>query len=77
MASEEFVHLTDRKLAEVGAAPLAEQPPRFGLVGERLRDLDQGRAKGLEAIVRLEEPQFDLDRVLQAYESMWRHLRQV
>ncbi len=76
MDSQEFVDLVDLKLAEIGERDLAHQPARFGLVGARLRSVERARAKALEAVVRLDEPPFDLEQLIIVYDERWSAVRQ-
>jgi predicted nucleotidyltransferase component of viral defense system len=70
MASEEFVDVLNVKLAEVDAPPLADQPASFGLTGERRVLVEAGRTR-LVGVVRIDEPRFDLDSVLEHYNRLW------
>jgi predicted nucleotidyltransferase component of viral defense system len=70
MTSTSFIELTNRKLAEVGRLPMTDQPPGFGLTPERRARLMADR-KGLAAVVRLDEPAFDLDAVIARYDAIW------
>ena len=71
MASSGFVALVDRKLAELGAPPLSEQPPSFGLTPAQRETLAQAARSDLARVVRLTEPPFDLDSVLTRYDQLW------
>jgi len=70
MASAEFVRVLDAKLAEVGVAPLSEQPPSFSLTGSRRTAALDGSAR-LAAVLRIDEPPFELDQVLRFYDKLW------
>jgi len=63
MASRGFCRLVDRKLAEVDARPLSRQPPTFGLTARQRTEVNAGR-RSLQSVVRVDEPEFDLDAVL-------------
>ena len=70
MASKDFRDLVDRKLAEIGAKPLADQPKSFGLTPERLKTMREG-LKLLESVVRFDEAPFVLQTVLDHYDKLW------
>lgn len=70
MDSNEFRKLVDAKLAELAALPLEEQPASFGLSAERRKALHADR-KLLESVVRIDEPRFDLQSVLDHYNALW------
>ena len=70
MASKDFRDLVDRKLAEIGAKPLADQPKSFGLTRERLKTMREG-LKLLESVVRFDEAPFVLQTVLDHYDKLW------
>ena len=70
MASEEFVHVLDMKLAELNAPPLADQPASFGLIGVRRALVEAGMTR-LLGVVRIDEPRLDLDGVLEHYNRLW------
>ena len=70
MNSKEFRKLVDAKLAELSALPLEEQPASFGLSAERRKALQADR-KLLESVVRIDEPRFDLQSVLDHYNALW------
>jgi hypothetical protein len=75
MASSDFVALVNRKLAELDAPPLAEQPVSFGLTPAQREALEQAARSDLARVVRLTEPPFDLDSVLTRYDRLWQPLR--
>jgi predicted nucleotidyltransferase component of viral defense system len=70
MQSAKFRELIDRKLAEVGARPLADQPASFGLTGRRRRIVDGDHAV-LESLLRIGDGRFDLQHVLDHYDRIW------
>ena len=70
MDSKEFRTLVDAKLAELSALQLEEQPTSFGLSEGRRKSL-QGDRKLLESVVRIDEPAFDLQAVLDHYDALW------
>jgi hypothetical protein len=72
MSSDGFVALTDQKLAEESASPLAEQPPGFALTPAKRRNLDTAGRRQLTAVVRVGEPAFDLDGTIAHYDALWR-----
>ncbi len=70
MDSREFRQLVDAKLAEFSALPLQEQLASFGLSVERRKALQADR-RFLESVVRIDEPAFDLQAVLDHYNALW------
>ena len=70
MESDDFIALVDAKLAEVKQAPIRDQSTAFGLTAAR-RAAVRASGKGLAAVVRLDEPDFDLDAVIAHYERLW------
>jgi len=62
--------LVDVKLAELGALPIDEQPESFGLSSEGRKAL-QGDLHLLESVLRVGDPPFDLQSVLDAYNALW------
>jgi predicted nucleotidyltransferase component of viral defense system len=71
MSSPAFVELVDRKLKEVGAAPLAEQPPSFGLTSAERRELSGPGLGDLIPVLRAGTGPFDLAAVLRHYDALW------
>ncbi len=67
-----FAELLDQKLAEASRAPLAQQPARFGKAPEELAELERQIDRNLVAVVRLDEPRFDLSTVLDTFDRLWR-----
>ena len=67
----EFCERVDLKLAALSAVPLHEQPASFGLSQKRRETLEMDR-KLLESVVRIDEPVFDLQSVLDHYNLLWR-----
>jgi hypothetical protein len=70
--SPSFLELVDTKLAELDAAPLAEQPRSFGLSEKRRRLLDKGMLRDLPAVLRTDAPEFDLAETLGIFDRLWR-----
>ena len=70
MDSTKFRRLVDAKLAELAALALEAQPASFGLSPERRKALQRDR-KLLESVVRIDEPGFDLQFVLDHYNALW------
>jgi predicted nucleotidyltransferase component of viral defense system len=70
LMSEDFRCVVDAKLAELGAAPLEEQPRAFGLSAVRRAVLDANR-RSLIGVVRIGEPEFGLQEVLDYYDRLW------
>jgi predicted nucleotidyltransferase component of viral defense system len=72
LTSDEFVLLVDRKLAELGAPPLREQPPSFGLDARRLELLRGAVGTELRAVLRADAPTFALEATLRRFDKLWR-----
>lgn len=70
--SEPFRALVDRKLAEEGAAPLADRSTAFGLTPSRRRELDAQLIRGLQAVVRVGDQPFNLDTMLAKFDEIWK-----
>jgi len=73
LSSPAFVGLVDKKLAEVGFAPLAKQGPRLALDGKRLRDLEVSIRRDLPPVLREDARPFDLEAMLHRFEGLWPH----
>jgi hypothetical protein len=71
MSSDGFVALTDQKLAEESARPLAEQPSGVALTAAKRRHLDTAGRRQLAAVVRVDEPAFDLGGTIAYYDALW------
>jgi len=69
--SPSFRKLVDAKLAEIGAKPLAEQLPSFGLTPARRLRLESSLQKDLPSVVRLGEPQLSLDGIIERFDALW------
>ncbi len=72
LSSEEFLRLVDVKLAELGAAPFAQQAPSFGMTPARRASLDESLLRDLPAVLRRGAPPFDLDDLLRRFDELWR-----
>jgi hypothetical protein len=72
LASQEFLKLVDVKLAELGAAPLAQQAPSFGMTPARRAALGESLQRNLPAVLRQGVPPFDLDDMLRRFDGLWR-----
>ncbi len=72
LTSDEFVQLVDRKLAELGAPPLREQPPSFGLDARRLELLQGAVGTELRAVLRADAPTFALEATLRRFDKLWK-----
>src|SRR6266851_5040471 len=72
LTSDEFVQLVDRKLAELGAPPLREQPPSFGLDARRLELLQGAVGTELRAVLRADAPTFALEATLRRFDRLWK-----
>jgi predicted nucleotidyltransferase component of viral defense system len=75
LSSAQFVELVDRKLAELGAAPVREQPPRVGVDAKRRAKLNASQRSELQSVLRRDAPSFDLDLVLDRLDALWSPLR--
>jgi len=75
LSSPGFLRLVDRKLAEVGLAPLAKQGSRVALHGKRLRDLEVSIRRDLPRVLREDAQAFDLEAMLRRFEDLWPHDR--
>lgn len=69
--SPAFVGLVDSKLRETKAVPWAEQPPRFGIADKDLVRLERDIDRDLAAVLRRNEPRFDLARTLLQFDLLW------
>jgi hypothetical protein len=70
MGSVDFIALVDQKLTEVGSRQLSQQPPSFGLTEQHHRVLG-GKVDALESVLRFDEPKFNLQKVVDDYDSLW------
>ncbi len=66
-----FIELVDAKLAELVAAPLADQGPSFGMTPKRRRELEASLTKELPAVLRTDAPRFDLDATCSRFNALW------
>jgi predicted nucleotidyltransferase component of viral defense system len=71
LSSAAFVELVDRKLAELGYAPVSLQGPTFGLDDRRRRSLVSSIRRDLPAVLRADAPPFDLDTMLRRFDGLW------
>lgn len=69
--SHGFVGLVDAKLAEMGAPGIAEQPAHFGMTARELQALQADVNRNLQAVVRQNEPRFDLEAALARLDTLW------
>lgn len=69
--SRGFLSLVDAKLAELGAAPLEHQGPRFALTPKRRATIESSLAAELPAVLRRDAPTFDLEAMLGRFDRMW------
>jgi hypothetical protein len=69
------VELVDVKLRESRLAPLREQASRFGKSAAQLADLERQIDLDLRAVVRADEPRFDLTGMLDAFDALWARSR--
>jgi hypothetical protein len=70
MNSIRFRKLVDAKLAEVAAVSLEKQPASFGLSVESRKALE-GDRQILESVLRVGDPPFDPQSVLDTYNALW------
>lgn len=70
--SAEFVALANEKLAELKHAPLEQHERPFDLTSERRSAVEASLKKDLPAVVRLGEPPFDLEALINAFAGRWR-----
>ncbi len=72
LSSPAFIKLVDAKLAELRAAPLAQQGKSFGLDQDRRRGVEAGLARDLSGVLREGAPGFHLDEMLARFNRLWR-----
>lgn len=73
LSSPEFVRLVDAKLAELDAPPLREQARSFGAgTGPRRKALEASVVRELPAVVRIDEPPLDLEKVFERFNRLWK-----
>jgi predicted nucleotidyltransferase component of viral defense system len=71
LSSTEFVSVVDLKLAELGALPLAKQPPAFGITdADRVR-FDRAARAELATVVRIGDPPFDFEALAAHFDALW------
>ncbi len=71
LTSPGFRILVDAKLAELKAVPLAEQAPSFALNPARRRELEVGLRVQLPAVLRVDEPAYDLNGTIERFNRLW------
>jgi hypothetical protein len=71
LSSTTFIALVDKKLAELGAVPMAEQAKSFGLVGARRTKVENGLRRGLTAVLRADAPALDLEKMVARFDKLW------
>jgi hypothetical protein len=71
LSSKPFIALVDKKLAELGVGPMAQQARSFGLVGARRRKLENGLRRELTAMLRADAPAFDLEKMVARFDKLW------
>lgn len=71
LTSAAFQALVDRKLSELGYAPLAEQGPGFALDARRRAALEASVRRDLPAVLGADAPPFDLDAVIRRFDGLW------
>ena len=73
LSSPDFVRLVDAKLAELDAPPLRVQAKSFGAgAGPRRKALEASVVRDLPAVVRVDEPPLDLEKVLKRFNRLWK-----
>jgi predicted nucleotidyltransferase component of viral defense system len=70
--SDAFIALVDAKLAELNQRPLEMQPPSFALTATRRRNLEAALGRELPAMLRPDAPPFDLERMLEKFDRVWK-----
>ena len=63
--------MVDAKLAELDQPLLKAQPPSFALNPERRRELEASLRRDLPAVLRVGEPPFDLQQMLERFNDLW------
>jgi predicted nucleotidyltransferase component of viral defense system len=71
LTSREFITMVDQKLAELGAARVAEQPSAFGIPDTDRARLARRARDELATVVRIDEPPFDLDAMIARFDALW------
>jgi predicted nucleotidyltransferase component of viral defense system len=71
LSSAEFLSVVDRKLAELGALPLAKQPAAFGLSNAERAKFDRSARAELATVVRVGESPFDLGAMIAHFNALW------
>lgn len=73
LSSPEFVRLVDAKLAELDAPPLREQASSFGAgTGPHRKALEASVIRELPAVVRVDEPPLDLEKIFERFNRLWK-----
>lgn len=70
MTSGRFTELVDKKLIEVGAMPLSQQPPSFGLTESQIKALEASLPR-LMSVLRAGSSPFDVRSTLSRYNYLW------
>lgn len=72
LASPRLTALVDQKLAELGAPALAKQPGSFGMTPAERATLKRAAKAELRTVLRIDEPEFDLDAMLGRFDGLWK-----
>ncbi len=73
--SPELTALVDAKLAELAAPTLTQQPASFGMTPAERAALKRAASEELRAVLRIDEPEFDLDAMLGRFDALWKKSR--
>jgi hypothetical protein len=71
LTSTEFVALVDAKFEEERHPRLANAPARFGLTDAEYKQLQRAIDLDLAAVLRVDQPRFDLDTMLNHFDRLW------
>ncbi len=73
LSSPGFIRLVGAKLAELGAPPLHEQARSFGAgTGPGRKALEASAVRELSAVVRVDEPPIDLEKIFERFNRLWK-----
>lgn len=71
LSSPKLTALVDQKLAELGAPTLSQQPGSFGMTSAERATLKRAAKEELRAVLRVDDPEFDLDAMLGRFDTLW------
>lgn len=72
LSSSQLISLVNDKLAELGAAALAQQPRAFGMTSAERATLKRAAKEELRTVLRVDEPELDLDALLARFDTLWK-----